>query len=78
MNFCLMINIYPFPVLDILLPLPGIDVPVLIRVHTLPMSLVAEPVARVHTGPSRVVHLSEPLSDALHKLALELVAAAVV
>lgn len=61
--------------LDIILPLSGIIVPILKCVHTLPMSLVIEPVPRVLARPSPVLHLSESLSDALNELTLELIAA---
>ena len=60
--------------LDIILPLSGIIVPILKCVHTLPMSLVIEPVPRVLARPTPVLHLSKSLSDALNELALELIA----
>jgi hypothetical protein len=64
--------------LGIILPISGKKIAVLIRVHTLPMSFVIEPMTHVLGGTAPVLHLSEPLSDALHKLALVLVAAALV
>ena len=60
--------------LDIILPLSGIIVPILESVHTLPMSLVIEPVSRVLARPTPVLHLSKSLSDALNELPLELIA----
>ena len=60
--------------LDIILPLSGIIVPILKCVHTLPVSLVIEPVPRVLARPTPVLHLSKSLSDALNELALELIA----